>query len=144
MAASAKNGDNNLAVQARLQNQIDFLASQKTLTDDERRIIDQKIIALTSSLKPEQLTDSQRSIAATARENEIARRETAERAANDLRTKQLEQQTALAKDMKRLADLAEKEGIAGTIRIINEAQDRAEVKLGNTPGNAAAKKLMER
>lgn len=127
----------------RLQKQLDLLSTFKAQTDEQQSQIDRRIIALTNGLNLAELTETQRLTAARARENEATRRETAERDALELqktRTRIAEQQAA---DISELLKIAKSEGLTGVIRIINNAENQADVSLGRLPTANATADLMQ-
>lgn len=123
----------NQTVAERLDRQLAAIRSLRPENDAQRAEVDRRIIALTQGLRPEDLTEAQRNAAATARENEAARAENAEAAARKERADAMEIQKRIDKNIADLLKLAQKDGLTGVIRIINEAEDRANVELGKRP-----------
>lgn len=83
-----QNPDENLAVQQRLDKQLDIIASQRAKTPQEQALADRKALSLSSGLRPEQLTDSERTKLASINEREAVRRDNYEREAQKLRAEQ--------------------------------------------------------
>lgn len=125
----------------RLDAQLKALQKLTPENDAQRDRINAAIIALTQGADPSTLTEAQRNAAATAREQEAARLEAAERDAKENRTRNLELQTNIDKNIGELLKIAKSDGLTGVIRIINDAEDKAVVKLGKRPTTRDAKKL---
>lgn len=135
--------DPNASIQQRLDKQLQIIENLRPGSDTERQIADRRIISLTNSLRPDQLTDRQNAAAAQARENEAARIENAERKAAEERAYQSTVQKSIDTNIAKLVKIAETEGMAGTIRIINEADDRVKVSLGKRPTDRSTAEMME-
>ena len=127
--------DPNAALQERLQKQIDIVDSSRANSPSELALADKKLIALTSGLDPSKLTDRERDTAASAREREAARRETAEKDAAADRKKQVELQTRIAENQEKLLELAQKEGLKGIDKLLVEIKDSPTTKSTVTRAN---------
>lgn len=134
--------DANLSIQERLDKQLSIIEGLNPTSEAERAIADRRIIALTQGLKPDQLTDRENRAAAQARENEAARIEGAETKAQESRTEQLGVQKSIDANIAELLKVAKSEGLTGTIRIINEADDRVKVSLGKRPTDRSTEEMM--
>jgi hypothetical protein len=103
-------------------------------TADDQAIADKKFINLTNGVNPLELSQSLREQAARSRENEADRLIKAESEAAKQREKALTLQEEIRDELKKLNDLAEKDGIKGVenlIRIVDETDGR--VRIGKTP-----------
>jgi hypothetical protein len=120
-------------LQARLDRQLAALNKLHPENEDQRSQIDRKIIALTQGVDPKDLTTAERSAAAAARENEATRIEMQEQEAAKDREQRNKTLKSLDDNLSKLREIAESEGLTGVIRIINEAEDRAKVSLGQRP-----------
>lgn len=128
----------NLSLQTRLGSAFDLAKNRTALTEEQQSLIDRKIISLAGGVRPEQLTESQRDILATANEKEAARREQSEaraQASRDAHTALLER---VAASNERLTELAGKGGLAGIVRIIDETDGAVEIKRPNADDVARA------
>jgi hypothetical protein len=112
----------------RLQRQID-IANRLAKTPEERAAAERRIIGLTSGVDISQLDERLRNAAASARENEAARLENAEKDAARDKVEEKQLRTQLAADIKKLRKLAEKEGVDAIIRIIDETNGKIESRL---------------
>jgi hypothetical protein len=133
------------SVSARLDRQLKVIADLRPENEFQRAEADRKIIALTQGVKPEDLTDAQRNAAASARENEASRLDNAEKDARAQREAAAAVQANIDANIQRLADIAERDGLQGVIRIINDAEDVARDSLGQRrrASPADAKSLMD-
>jgi hypothetical protein len=127
--------DKDLQFQDRLQKQITLAQGSGFLSPGEQALVDKKLVALTS-VDPSRLNDSERNVAAAAREREAARSQNAENEAKIERAKDREVQNKLALAIDKLAEKAGKEGIKGIENIIRLIDDRSEGKseLKKAPG----------
>jgi hypothetical protein len=120
----------NLDAQQRLQKRFDEVEKLRSGSnlDETSSAADRKILALASGINPGDLTVQQRIKLAATAEREADRTEKSEAKAALQRAETLEVQKRIADNTKRLADVAEKDGIKGIIEIL-------EVKLteGNQP-----------
>lgn len=123
----------NTTVQDRLDKQLAVIRDLNPSNDIQRAEADRKIIALTQGLDPNTLTDRERNAAAAARENEATRLENAETAAKTERADAAKVQTSIDANIAELLKIAKSDGLTGVIRIINEAEDKANVELGKRP-----------
>lgn len=128
----------------RLDKQLAALRSLRPENEQQRGEIDRRIIALTQGLNPNDLTDAQRNAAAQARENEAVRQENAERDAKIERQQAAELQKSIDANIAELLRIAQKDGLTGVIRIINEAEDKATVSVGQRPTARDVTALNER
>lgn len=108
-----------------------------------RALADRKIIALTASLDPATLSKSQREEAAAAREREAKRLTDNEANAEKDRKETLELQKKISDSLADLAKKADKEGIEGIIRIVDETGGKVETRLGKRAGESDVKKYYE-
>lgn len=143
--ARAKNAPSDQSVSERLDRQLKVIADLRPENEFQRAEADRKIIALTQGVKPEDLTDAQRNAAAAARENEASRLDNAEKDAKAQREAAAEVQKSIDANIQRLADIAERDGLQGVIRIINDAEDVARDSLGQRrrASPADAKSIMD-
>jgi hypothetical protein len=130
-------------VQERLNRQLAILESGGATTDAQRAEVNRRIIALTSSIDPSQLTNAQNNAAAAAREAEAARLESNERDARALLDRQAVAAEKVAADINKLLKIAESEGLTGTIRIINEAENSVRTQLGKRPNENDSASAMQ-
>lgn len=114
-----------------LQQKADLLF-KRGLSNEELSIADRKFINLTSGVNPLELTDRLRQQAAAAREREAVRQETAEREAREQRAQQIQLQRRIAENTEYLKQIAQKEGFAGVIEILDKSNGSARV-LGASP-----------
>lgn len=98
-------------VRERLDSQLRTVMAAGAATPEQKAIADRKIIALTSSLKPEDLTGIQREQAALAREREAVRLENAEKDAAKTAKDALKTQQRIDANLKRLVDKANTGGV---------------------------------
>jgi tape measure domain-containing protein len=103
----------NASLQQRLSGAFDLAQNRTALNDEQKSSIDRKIIALAQGVKPEQFTDRQRDLVATANEREAARREGYEQKAQEYRRQQTEYLKGIDENQKKLLEIAEKKGVKG-------------------------------
>lgn len=96
----------------------------------DQGIADRKFNALTQGVNPLELSDNLRDAAASSREREAARMETAESDARKQRDEQIAVQKEIAENGKQLLEIAAKEGLSGVIRIIDDTGGKVETRLG--------------
>ncbi|HEX8248976.1 MAG TPA: hypothetical protein VF599_12435 [Pyrinomonadaceae bacterium] len=123
-----KQDDSDLRLQDRLQRQISLIQGKGFLSENEQAINDKKLIALSSGLNPSQLTYDLREKFAAARERDAVRIERYEQDATADRKKQIALQNRIAESLDKLKEIAEKEGLQGVIRIIDESNGKADVR----------------
>ena len=132
----------DLKFQQRLDRQILAASNSDALTEDQRRIVDRKIISLTQGIDPSKLTEQQRDIAGSVREREAERieRNTAEARQRD--TERNEYLRRVAESNEKLIELARKGGSAAIeqiVRIVDETGGAVEIQQRRpTPADTAA------
>lgn len=127
----------------RLEKQFDIVRNLGATSESERSLANRKIIELTSGLNPNELTSSQREQAINAREREAERLLNAEKDAARQREEQLQIQKRIDENLKKLADIAEKEGLKGIeniVRIVDETGGK--VRVGKVPTQSDTAKRM--
>lgn len=129
--------------QDRLNRQLEVIRGLNPNSEAEKAIADRKIIALTNGLKPEDLSPEQRNAAAAARENEAVRIGNAEKTAIADRESAAATQASIDKNIAELLKIAQKDGLTGVIRIINDAEEKAAVSIGKRPTIRDAKTLTD-
>lgn len=128
--------DEGQSVRDNLQRQLKVIEGLRPGNDAERQAADRRIIALTESLDPSALSETQRIAAATARENEALRLDKQETAARAAQVEQKVVFDSIDTNIGKLLKIAESDGLTGVIRIINEAEDKAKTRLSKRPGDA--------
>lgn len=134
-------GDGAADVQTRLQKQIDFVNSLNAKTDEEKSIANRRILSLAGTIRPEQLTDAQRSKIADAADSEAREVERRESVAAVIRAESNDSLKKVAADMAELVKIAKSDGLTGVIRIVNEATDAATVALGKRPNDRSTEAM---
>lgn len=115
----------------RFDRQARKLRSFGGVSDEEKALIDSRLIGLSKGVDPKDLRDDQREQVAKALERQAERTERREIDAMQLRQKTYEVQKDLAGYLKRYFDTAQKEGIKGVdtlIRIQNESDAQVEAR----------------
>ncbi len=115
----------------RFDRQARKLRSFGGVSDEEKALIDSRLIGLSKGVDPKDLRDDQREQVAKALERQAERTERREIDAMQLRQKTYEVQKDLASYLKRYFDTAQKEGIKGVdtlIRIQNESDAQVEAR----------------
>lgn len=113
----------------RLSDQYDLIYNRRDPNFDQG-VADRKFNALTQGVNPLELSDRLRDAAASSREREATRMESAESDARKQREESIAVQKQIAENGKRLLELAEKEGLSGVIRIIDDTGGKVETRLG--------------
>lgn len=135
-ATEGSSGD----ISSRLQKQLAIVAGSNPKNQAEIDLANRKIIALTGSIDPGKLTDSQREAAASARIREAERLERAESEAKAQRAELIKVQKQVLAETAALRSVAEKEGLSGIVRIIDETKGAASVEQkAPTPADTAKK-----
>lgn len=125
----------NISFQSRLDKQFQIIDALGTNGDAEKAALaNQKILALAGT-DPSRLSDRQREQVAVAAEREAARRDSAEREANKKRDELLAVNRRVAEATEKLLAVAEKEGFAGVIRVIDETKGGVESQLQPAPNS---------
>lgn len=127
----------------RFQRQLDALREVRPENDEQRAILDRKIIELGRNLNEKELDSTGRDAIAQALENQAVRDENAERDAKTDRETQKKIQASIDANISELLKVAKADGLAGVIRIVNEAEDRAKISLGKRPTERDAAKRQE-
>lgn len=110
----------NLKFQQKLDRQIFAASNSGALTEEQRRIVDRKIISLTQGIDPSKLTEQQRDISATVREREAERIERNNAEARQLDRTRNEYLKRVAISNEKLIALAGKGGADAVIKFIDE------------------------
>ncbi len=125
---------NNLKFQQRLDRQVLAATNSGTLTDDQRRIVDKKLISLTNGVDPSKLSDNQRDVAAAAREREALRLDQNEARAQAEREKQTALQTRIAESNEKLIEIAKTGGFSALeITLKDQTADGASLTKQDAP-----------
>jgi hypothetical protein len=127
----------------RFERQLDTIRELRPENDEQRAIVDRKIIELGRNLDPKELDATGRDAIAQALENQAVRDENAERDAKTDREAQKKIQASIDANISELVKIAKADGLAGVIRIVNEAEDRAKISLGKRPTERDAAKRQE-
>lgn len=127
--------------QERLDRKIDIITGSNPQNEAEKISAERALISLTQGLDPSKLTDRERDVAATARENEAMRREQAEANAQKERIAQTALQTQIVAYQKTLTEQAAKGG-SSAVEVIIKDQSEAGVEAKKaaktaTPADAA-------
>jgi hypothetical protein len=130
----------NASIQERLQKQFDIIEKLGSKSDlaETGAAADKRIIALTQGVDPSSLTTDQRVRAAAAREREADRTIKAEAEAAKAHKESLDASNRLADEIKKLRELAEKEGLQAVINIVNKTGDEISVTKSPNPADTAA------
>lgn len=137
------NSNQDLSVSDRLEKQFSIVRNLGASSDAEKSLANRKIIELTSGLNPNELTISQREQSALAREREAERLQRSENEAQKIREKDLEIQVKIEAHLRKLSEVAEKQGLKGIenlIRIVDETDGK--IRVGKTPTQSDVAKRM--
>ncbi len=121
----------NFNLQEKLARSFSLAENRTALSDEQQAGVDRKILALSSSVRPEQLSESQRSLVAAAAEKEAARRDGYEQKAQTQRAELIAIQNKTLDELAKLRAIAEKEGFKGIeniVRIIDDSNSKIELK----------------
>ena len=119
----------NVGFQNKLSAAFDVAGNRTALNDEQQSSIDKKIIALSSGVRPEQLTDNQREVIAKSLEKEAERKEQAETKAQKEREKQSEYQKNISEYINTLKGKAASGGSSAVeVTIKDETSAGAEAK----------------
>lgn len=129
------NPNENLSLNDRLEKQFSIINSFAS-SDEERAIANRKIIGLTQGANPNELSGRVREQAAQAREREADRLEKAETEANKQRESQLKVSEQIRDEIKKLNQIAESQGFAGVIEIIDKTNGGTNIKKDAAPTQA--------
>lgn len=105
--------DEENSVSGKFERQLDILRKSGAQTEEERRLVDRKILSLGNQLTPEELTSVQREAIASAAEREAVRVERAEVEANAIRKEQLEVEKRIDRNTAELIRIAKEQGVKG-------------------------------
>jgi hypothetical protein len=133
---AAQSGENG-TVQQRFDRQLSIIqkASGDAQNEQQRQEADRRLLALGGNLDPSKLNATQRDAIASAAEREAVRTENQEKDAKAQRDTQAKVIANLDTNLAALLGIAQSDGLTGVIRIINEAENRADVTLGKRPND---------
>lgn len=130
-----KNGDDG-SISDRLQRQLEIVervrnqslggTNDAELSKQIDAATDRKIIALTGNLDPTKITAYQREQAASAAERQAARLDRSEKEGREIEQSKLKAINSIKDELVALRKIADQEGLAGVVRIVDESNGAAQ------------------
>lgn len=130
--------DQDSTARDRFNRQLEVINRQRPANDEQRAIADRAIIDLGKTLGDD-ASDSDRDKIAAAMERQAERLEKQESEAVRLRAEDRATNQNIDANIAALLKIAQSEGLTGTLRIINEAENNAKLSLGKRPTESDTK-----